>query len=94
MKRDPDPHIAPRVLKLCQQPRTSAEIEAEFDTCDEASRARFAIYNLVKRGLLRNIAEGRHSVRNPGRFVAAKPERVSVPRGNGSELARAWGMLA
>lgn len=91
MRRDPDPHIAPRVLALCQEPRTSAEIEAEFRTLDEARRARFAVYNLVRRGLLRNIAEGRHSVRNPGRFVAARPERAA-PKGTGSELARAWGL--
>lgn len=81
---------AQRVLSLCQQPRTSAEIEDEFPG-RERHLARYAIYNLVKRGQLRNLTEGKCGPGKVGRFVATQPER-RTPAGDGRELARAWGM--
>lgn len=99
MSRAPaDPTIAPRVLRLCQQSLTMSEIVDHFPAHD-ATRARYAVYNLVKRGLLRNEVEGKCGPHRSGRFVvteaapAMEPER-HAPRGTGIELARAWGLLA
>jgi hypothetical protein len=83
-------HIAPRVLDLCQQPRTVAEIEDEFRGT-ERHLARFAVYNLVKRGQLRNLTQGKCGNGKVGRFVATSG--VRPPVGDGSALAAAWGLM-
>jgi hypothetical protein len=89
-------HIAPRVLDLCQKPRTVAEIQEAF-AGTERDLARYAVYNLVKRGLLRNVNPGQHGWGKRGRFVCAdstdtgdcKARRITS---DGRDLARAWGL--
>jgi hypothetical protein len=89
-------HIASRVLALCQQPRTVAEIEQDFGE-SERHLARYAVYNLVKRRLLRNINPGQHGWGKRGRFVVAGAdgEALTTTRpvsDGGLALARAWGL--
>jgi hypothetical protein len=83
-----------RVLSLCQQPRTVAEIEEDFGE-SERRLARYAVYNLVKRGVLRNINPGQYGWGKRGRFVAvgADGEALTTSRpvnDGGLALARAW----
>lgn len=85
-----------RVLALCQQPRTVAEIEEDFGE-SERHLARYAVYNLVKRGVLRNINPGQYGWGKRGRFVAVgsdgEPLTTSGPVSDGGlALARAWGL--
>jgi hypothetical protein len=89
-----------RVLSLCEQPRTAAEIEEHFSG-SERHLARYAIYNLVKRGQLRNLTEGKCGWGKRGRFVVTEPStgRIDAPSArrvvsDGSDLARAWGLMA
>ena len=88
-----------RVLSLCQQPRTAAEIEEQFAGA-ERHRARYAIYNLVKRGQLRNLTEGKCGWSKCGRFVvadASAQHTASTERriaSDGLDLQRAWGLSA
>jgi hypothetical protein len=79
-----------RVLSLCEQPRTAVEIEEHFSG-SERHLARYAIYNLVKRGQLRNLTEGKCGWGKCGRFVVADPSARRVVS-DGSDLARAWGL--
>lgn len=79
-----------RVLSLCQQPRTAAEIEEQFAGA-ERHRARYAIYNLVKRGQLRNLTEGKCGWSKCGRFVVADPSERHITS-DGRDLQRAWGL--
>jgi hypothetical protein len=83
--------IAPRVLDLCQKPLTVAEIEDQFSST-ERHRAKFAVYNLVKRGQLRNVNPGQKGWNKCGRFVVTDTGAGGAPRGDGRELARAWGL--
>lgn len=85
-----------RVLSLCQQPRTVAEIEEDFGE-SERRLARYAVYNLVKRGVLRNINPGQYGWGKHGRFVAVGADgealTTSSPVSDGGlALARAWGL--
>jgi hypothetical protein len=91
-------HIAPRVVALCaQKPRTAAQVMAEFPA-DEARLARFALYNMVKKGLLVNVTRGKCGNGKVGRFVAVTPTHApplhKAPDGYGEDLARAWGMAS
>lgn len=81
-----------RVLSLCEQPRTAAEIEEQFSVA-ERHLARYAIYNLVKRGLLQNVNPGQQGWGKCGRFVVSDPNARRITS-DGSDLARAWGATA
>lgn len=74
-REDFDMRRAQAVLDFCRQPRTMREIRQHF--ADDSERARFAVYNLIRRGELVNLgqAEGR-AMRKPGLFVASG---VQVP---------------
>lgn len=85
--------LSDQVLDYCAQPRSMAEIEAQFWT--EGQRTRFTVYNLRQRGQLINLnAEGAAS-RRAGLFVAGKPApRAEVLQRAGlsfSAMAAFWG---
>lgn len=79
-----DPERAQRVLDLCSEPKTAAQIVAALGS----RQARFAVHNLVKRGELQNLNAGKR-VGTPGLFVVAKPRERSTDRG--ALLASVWG---
>lgn len=75
------------VVEFCQTPRTRAELVDHFGA---DSRYAFALFNGVKRGLLRNLCTGKRN----GRYqaIAAEPiTRATAANGEvGLDLQRAW----
>lgn len=94
-------HIAPRVLELCQQQPLSVEqLKAHF-AGSEQGLVRHHVYNLVKRGQLRNVTDGKCGNGKVGRFVrvAEQAPRQGVPAdagpaalgsSDGRALAAVW----
>lgn len=94
-------HIAPSVLALCADgARTMAELQAQFDAAEQPL-VRHHVYNLVKRGWLRNLTEGKCGNGKVGRFVVTElgqqqPSKAAEGpkrwRNDGMDLQRAWGV--
>lgn len=79
------------VLNFCQQPKTMAEIRAQFGT---DWRFRYAVYNLVAAGKLKNLNPRRddHARYKPGLFVSTEAHgEVPAPANDGGVLLqRVW----
>jgi len=74
------------VLEYCRTPRTMAEIVEHAG--NDWQRARFAVYNLRRRGLLVNLHGNAAASRAPGLFVAAdQAVRADVMHGAGLSFA-------
>ena len=70
------------VLAYCATPRTIAEIVEHAGS--DGQRARIAVYNLRRRGLLTNLNAENAAARAPGVFVAAgQAVRADVMQGAG-----------
>lgn len=68
------------VQAYCTTPRTMADIVDHFEAHHGAGRqARFAVYNLVRRGLLLNVAPTKASRGTPGLFICAAADSPHVP---------------
>lgn len=95
-KRDVD--LSGRVLQACNpHPQTMAQLCSGEVVAGDPTLIRFAVYNLVRRGTLRNLNAGRGRGFS-GLFLAVdvpdvRPGElpVSDPRADGArELERAW----
>lgn len=75
------------VVEFCQTPRTRADLAEHFGA---DSRYVFALFNGVRRGVLRNLSTGKRN----GRYqaIAAQPaNRSHTARSDvGLELQKAW----
>ena len=85
--------VTQQVLAYCATPRTMAEIIEHAG--NDWQRARFAVYNLRRRGLLVNLHGETAASRAPGLFVdAEQAAREDVQQGAGltfSAMAAFWG---